>query len=86
MCSSAHSQVKAAATCGFIGHFYISVKKSICSDFVSALTMIALCTFAIGILNFAVIVCSTILAKRMPNPMSDNPAMAIDLNQVQCHL
>ena len=44
--------------------------------------MIALCTFAIGILNFAVIVCSTILAKRMPNPMSDNPAMAIDLNQL----
>ncbi len=71
-------QIRAAATCGFIGAFYISVKKSVCKDFVGALTMIALCTFAIGILNFAVIVCSTMLSKRMPNPLSDNPDFALE--------
>jgi hypothetical protein len=71
-------QIRAAATCGFIGAFYIQVKKSVCKDFVGALTNIALCTFLIGILNFAVIVCSTMLSKRMPNPLSDNPEFGLE--------
>jgi hypothetical protein len=62
---------QASAFCGFIGVSYFQLQSALCSTFLSAFTMIAFCAFAIGVLNFGVIVCSTVLAKRMPNSRGD---------------
>jgi hypothetical protein len=70
------------AKCGFIGVSYRAFKANMCNKFASALSMIALCTFAIGIINFAVIVCSTVLAKRMPNPKSEDAVLVVELGAV----
>jgi hypothetical protein len=70
---------RSAAYCGFIGTAYFSLKKAICSTIMNAMTMLSLCFFLIGILNFPVIVCSTILAKRLPNPKSDDAALVVEL-------
>lgn len=67
------------AYCGFIGTAYFSLKKAICATIMNSMTMLSLCFFLIGILNFPVIVCSTILAKRLPNPKSDDAALVVEL-------
>jgi hypothetical protein len=57
-----------AAYCGFIGYSYFQIKTALCTTMGGAFAALACCFFAIGILNFGVIVCSTMLSKRMPNP------------------
>ena len=72
--------VLTSAKCGFIGVSYRAFKQNVCTTFVSALSMIALCSFAIGMLNFAVIVCATVLSKRMQNPKSEDAALVVELS------
>lgn len=57
-----------AAYCGFIGYSYFQIKTALCTTMGGAFAALACCFFAIGILNFGVIVCSTMMSKRMPNP------------------
>jgi hypothetical protein len=68
-----------AAYCGFIGAAYFGMKTAICNTIMNAMTMLSLCFFLIGLLNFAVIVCSTVLSKRMPNPKSEDAALVVEL-------
>jgi hypothetical protein len=68
-----------AAYCGFIGTAYYGMKTAICNTVMNAMTMLSLCFFLIGLLNFAVIVCSTVLSKRMPNPKSEDAALVVEL-------
>lgn len=73
--NSAHS--------GFVGVSYIQFKTTMCSSFLGSFTMLALCSLAIGVLNFVVIVTATVLAKRMPFPkQADEPELVAELAEL----
>jgi hypothetical protein len=72
-----------SAYSGFVGVSYIQFKTTMCSSFLGSFTMLALCSFAIGVLNFAVIVTATVLAKRMPFPkQADEPELVAELAEL----
>jgi hypothetical protein len=73
------AQFTNAARCGFIGAGYFSIKIAMCSSMLGSLSTIALCSFFIGIANFAVIVAATVLAKRMPNARAEDAELVMEL-------
>jgi hypothetical protein len=73
------AQFTNAARCGFIGAGYFSIKIAMCSTMLGSLSTISLCSFFIGIANFAVIVAATVLAKRMPNARAEDAELVMEL-------
>lgn len=72
------NQFRAIAYCGFLRTRYDSLKKNICETITGSFAMLALSMFVIGMCNIAVVVCSTILAKRMPAASDDGHSAAYE--------
>jgi len=65
---------RALAYCGYAGVAYQGIKTAICANIVNGLAMLALAFLLIGLTNLIVIICSTILAKRIGAPLTEGNA------------